>query len=162
MSRPIKFRGKQIDNGEWVYGNLIRMNNEVGCGEPPVFSNCWIMEIKDELEIRSFADDCTVWTDNELIQVDPETVGQYTGDNDRGYEGDILEWIEPIRSEHGDIEDYEHCRGVVEWDNERSGFIVRCANGNEWLDDLMNITVIGNIYEHPHLLKGEDTNANIK
>lgn len=81
---------------------------------------------------------------------------QYTGDKNRGYEGDILEWVEPIRSEHGDIEDYEHCRGVVEWDNERSGFIVRCANGNEWLDALMNITAIGNVWENPELLQKGD------
>ncbi|MNN69049.1 hypothetical protein D3C81_1848000 [compost metagenome] len=93
-------------------------------------------------------------TENGTYQVDPKTVGQYTGDKNRGYEGDILGWVEPIRGEHGDIEDWEHCRGVVEWDNERSGFIVRCANGNEWLDALMNTTVIGNRWDNPNLLGG--------
>ena len=133
MKREIKFRGKDIETGEWIYGNLI--------GTDAIVGN--LVEWDSEYFCTEY------W-----YKVDPETVGQYTGDENRGYEGDILEWIEPIRGEHGDIEDWEHCRGVVEWDNERSGFIVRCANGNEWLDALMNITVRGNRWDNPDLLEG--------
>lgn len=28
--REIKFRGKRLDNGEWVYGSLVAMNDGVG------------------------------------------------------------------------------------------------------------------------------------
>jgi hypothetical protein len=29
MNREIKFRGKRVDNSEWVYGDLIQLDNEV-------------------------------------------------------------------------------------------------------------------------------------
>lgn len=136
--REIKFRGKRKDNGKWVRGDLRQVEGR-----------CYIMDY--DIGDDGITDTQKVF--NIHYGVDPETVGQYTGDKNRGYEGDILEWVEPIRGEHGDIEDWEHCRGVVEWDNDRSGFIVRCANGNEWLEHLMNITVRGNRFDNPDLLR---------
>ena len=52
MNREIKFRGKRLDNGEWVYGDLLHLvdsvyiSNDNGCN---------------------------------MAQVNPDTVGQYTG-----------------------------------------------------------------------------------
>jgi len=131
--REIKYRGKRIDTGEWIYGNLI--GSDVIVGD--------IVDWDDEYFCTEF------W-----YKVDPETVGQYTGDKNRGYEGDIIGYVEPERGEHGDIIDYNYYKGVVEWDNERSGFILRCSNGNEWLDHLMNITIVGNRWDNPNLIGG--------
>lgn len=58
--REIKFRGKRIDNGEWVIGNYVRDDRD---------GVHWI---------------CYYWEDGErAYQVDPSTVGQYTGLKDR-------------------------------------------------------------------------------
>lgn len=67
MKREIKFRGKRLDNGEWVVGSYIEaeLNNGIAHeiipyrrGEP-------------------------------VVEVDPETVGEYTGLKDI-FEDDII------------------------------------------------------------------------
>ncbi|MHB8172125.1 MAG: YopX family protein [Thermincolia bacterium] len=55
--REYKFRGKRVDNGEWVYGYLV--------GSPV-----------DALNTEKYITKGAVYQANE---VDPETVGQYTG-----------------------------------------------------------------------------------
>ena len=53
MNRTIKFRGKRIDNGQWVYGDLVQCAHDI-----------LILPIN------------TGWTHHKVI---PETVGQFTG-----------------------------------------------------------------------------------
>lgn len=71
--REILFRGKRTDNGEWVYGNLVR-----GCDE----KYAYIVEFGNKELCRNY------------INVKPDTIGQYTGLIDiygvKVFEGDIV------------------------------------------------------------------------
>lgn len=73
MEREILFRGKRMDNGEWTYGSLLTYAD----------GSCFIC--------------CEIYPGKlNKLQVNPSTVGQYTGlDGENGaiFEGDIVEFF---------------------------------------------------------------------
>jgi uncharacterized phage protein (TIGR01671 family) len=58
----IKFRGKRVDNGEWLYGSLLVPPNRT----PLIVA--W-----------EFTDDSGTFYESFSAKVHPETIGQYTG-----------------------------------------------------------------------------------
>lgn len=135
--RDILFHGKRIDNGEWVEGFLVICDEsyfiipetKIGC-----VTTEWIK--KGEYAFYGF------------IEVDPATVGRYTGMPDKNgakiFEGDI------VHNGAGDP-------GVVVWIY--GSFAIHFSDGEDW-DVCQYVTeeyteVIGNIYDNPEMLEQE-------
>lgn len=127
--REILFRGKRMDNGEWEYGYLY------GIWEQRYI--LWRM------------------TNNvhNMVEVDPETICQYTGLTDKNgkkiWEGDILE---------GHLDDKfpeDVTREKVIWhENGWKTEESRCDD-KAYLDefDTENFEVVGNVFDNPELLE---------
>ena len=139
--REILFRGKQLDRGEWVEG----WYEMYPFGKWPVKTSIIPSE---EAKDGHY----------EHVQVDPSTVGQYTGlkdkDGKRIFEGDIIQYYE----RQLDGKDTPVCDVVAYTEG---GFAVKSYFLNNWLWDsvhgniqLRDVEVIGNIHDNPELLKG--------
>lgn len=132
--REILFRGKRKEDGVWIYGNYaVTDNNE-----------------KQHFIFK-----------NKTFEVDPETVGQYTGiTDDNGkkiFEGDIL-------GVTNDDPDYDYITKVYfecntlcvdvegqDYNYTSIGFAV-----DIWNDECDRVEVIGNIYDNPELLEVQE------
>ncbi|HEL8878785.1 TPA: hypothetical protein U0G29_002331 [Listeria monocytogenes] len=129
--REIEFRGKRIDNGEWVYGNLMQ------------FEDSATFIFADE---RKGASTLTYahFIINNMHAIDEKTLGQYTGLKDKYgkkiFEGDIC-W-----------EEHNECYGVVKFEDAK--FLYLWENIAEDLWEVADsIEIYGNIHENPELLE---------
>ena len=136
--REIIFRGKRLNDGEWVEGNFVK-----GC----IDDFAYIVEFGNKDLCRNY------------VEVIPETVGQYTGLTDKNgkkiFEGDIIS----IPFEE-DVVYYENAE--VYFDTEHCGWYVRYFDDESfslWEYDDCDITIIGNIHDNPELLKGDKDNG---
>ena len=126
--REILFRGKRIDNGEWIYGNY-----------------CYA-----ELIDKSGYEDLIIEqpADGETRRVIPETVGQYTGLKDKNgkriFEGDICKH----RSNYSG-------NAVISVVTYTDGHFLALVGENSGFELSEKLEVIGNIYDNPNLLKIE-------
>lgn len=141
--REIIFRGKRLDNGEWVEG---------------YFVNLWMINYQKHQPII---------TDNNAVSydVDPSTISQYTGLKDKNgkriFDGDILH-IAKIADALGGYYrpplDY-HVNVVVKWDLCAWMWETLCEDKryisfpNAWSH--YECEIIGNVHDNPELLKEE-------
>ena len=129
MKREILFRGARMEDGKFVYGSLVFVKeNDKSENELPHI-------------VISYGPDTFDW-----FEVDPETVGQYTGIDDiegeKIFEGDIFKIgaennIYTVRFDYGCFLAYE--------DDVQVGILAELST--------MFIKKIGNIHDNKELLK---------
>ena len=144
--REVIFRGKRMDNGEWITDS--------------------------ETYIR---DGDGIWLSDEnlnVVTVLPETVGQYTGLTDKNgvriFEGDILDVSSDVA--YGGVAVHRLGYFVVEFHN---GCFMKSALDDPQLSFFDNAKrkglyhfistdihkIVGNIHDNPELLKGGEDNG---
>ena len=161
--REILFRGKRIDNGEWVEGAFLN-------GRDGAFYIC------PAVSDISYGDGCNRRRIGCWYKVDHSTVGQYTGLKDKNgkriWEGDIVRYTfdspdDPTATENG----LKVRTGRIFWSDWRASFAVTAGrNGSaslnndvaryvrgrqiyEYVRGANTVEVIGNIYDNPELLE---------
>ena len=137
--REILFRGKRIDTGEWVYGVPVI---GITTGVFMVWIESKAKRGRGELSLRDVV---------KQAEVIPETVGQYTGLEDKNgqkiFEGDILDCGDRIvRVE------WNGPSGT--WDSVFIKYIMGyVTNGVFPVRWKYRATVIGNIHDNPELME---------
>jgi len=140
--REILFRGKRISDGKWVYGAFSEYDVSMDeRGEITVYRDPCIIDYSDELR----------WN-----EVDPETVGQYTGLTDKNdrkiFEGDVIEcWSEGVKA-RGTVQQtigglwiiYPAWQKRIQW-----GLCPRA-------DGSTDVEIIGNIHDNPEMMEEEE------
>jgi len=132
MNREILFKAKRKDNGEWVEGYYVYCRKRH-----------YILQVLNKaigFDEREY----------EWVEVDPDTLCQYTGLTDKNdkkiWENDI------VRNGKGDI-------GVVQWFEEHAVFMIwnKTKHHVYYLaeNDFSKIEIVGNEFDNPELLEGE-------
>ena len=139
MNREILFRAKAINrnpnreyrtnykNGDWVYGLLTREKD------------------------KEYPEICAQMTNTDgisNIDVDMDTLGQFTGKTDKNgnkiFEGDIVEY---------EFDEIGKQKAIIYWNFDYAGFLLNPLD-NFQFTRTEDGRVIGNIYDNPELLGG--------
>ena len=147
--REILFRGKRMDNGEWAVGYLyehepalVGIASENDVPEP----SKWFIA-------RTGFADWNMPRPVEFVEIDPSTVGQYTGLKDKN--GKRIFEVDILRSCYDNLYPYDESIEVVKWF--LNGWHIQQG---EYHPDAMDgdgvmpySEVIGNIHDNPELLE---------
>lgn len=136
----ILFRGKRVDNGEWVEGSLLH--------DPD-------LEAFDIVGFNYYSGESGLEREEFCCRVDPSAVGRYTGLTDKNgvkiFEGDILKTTV-----------YVYCKAAVVAYSEGCFWVHNPNGGNMPLFKYVDmdsgkadrVEVVGNIHDNPELLEG--------
>lgn len=131
--REILFRGKRVDNGEWVYGYYAVIRDKHV-----------IIKAQSE-DYYSVGNSIKESHGNEAVNVNPRTVGQYTGLKDKAgkkvFEGDILNVA--YSDQQGEC---YHAENYV-LDDMRTTSVIG------WLDYANELEIVGNIFDNAESVK---------
>lgn len=131
MEYKVLFRGKRLDNVEWLYGSLLTYRDGV-------------MEIAEKLNKHTLI----------KYEVDPATIGRYTGLTDKNgvkiFDGDIVRFAALRNRESIHQVIYEGWRWNLSNFYETGYDCPRCG----FSEGTQCIEVIGNIHDNPELLGG--------
>lgn len=149
--REILFRGKRIDNGEWVYGDVVNLRS--------IYNEIYTVIIPKVDNENSMM---------ELKSVDPSTVGQYTGLKDKNgkriFESDIIKSDNGIQSSISVVKFGEYypkmfyamlaicCPGAHHLN--ANGFYLESTKHEDMiLFKSPFFEIIGNVHDNPELLE---------
>lgn len=137
--REILFRGKPMDDNEWIYGGAL---HQTDCYGDKV--DMWF--IIDGTETHDY-------DIGEPIRVIPETIGQYTGLTDKNgkkiFEGDIVRLVY-----NADEHIYQVVYDVSELDFKATNGKEEYRNNFQYLTCCDEVEVTGNIHDNPELAEG--------
>lgn len=131
LMREILFRGKRLDDGEWVYGSFVE---QYGAKE---------IYLPDGVDRECGFDH---------YHVLPESVGQYTGLKDKNgtkiFEGDIVKTKKFNTPNKRYVIKYDLLLGAFIGEDNGTIYFTTFDGDSELFE------VIGNIYDNPELMKG--------
>lgn len=131
--REIKFRGKRIDNGEWVCGSLLITKTTT--------KHYWVSPPRPIFHGAMLGDS--------LFEVDPKTVGEFASLKDKNgreiYEGDLVRFMT------GSAKEIVYHNGGFGY--MMSGDFIGIAGHHHFRLLMEESEVVGNIYENLELIK---------
>lgn len=134
--RKIWFRGKRIDNGEWVEGYLVKLPSAIQIGSD--YSPWYIIVPPVD------PDD-----DGGRYNVDPDTVGQYTGltvPSGKIFEHDIV--TAKFKSNGARF------NFTVQYSNEKGCYVFDNGRIKVPFCEIRSVRIIGNTHDNHELLEG--------
>lgn len=131
-----QYRGKMLDTGEWITGDVVRGLEQTYISTEPV----WLMPHGEWF--------CTFYA------VDPATIGQFTGLHDKNgkeiFEGDIIQipddW-DAYGLMAGEVREVYFLAGAFRL----KPLDVKNGRGHYLDDDASKFEIIGNIHDNPPL-----------
>lgn len=147
--REILFRGKLVNGGDWVEGSYHYSADK---------SKHYILNLERFLERSYHNGNELAMHSGEVHEVIPETVGQFTGLNDKNgkniFEGDILLGME---EGNGETTAWEQVRYKIEFNPKSTAFVGVEIGVDNWDIEISDINtyyeIIGNIHDNPELIK---------